>query len=90
MSGGHWGYRDQIELDNGDVNIYNLPKILEALKKVLHIIDYDISGDSSRLSRNVKDEYDETTRSASEKEVYDLMEKQFKGKKIKITVEKYE
>ena len=56
MSGGHWLYKEQ-EAEN--YHVHKLPVIVETLMIILHKIDYDICGD--------------TTRNETEKEVYDLI-----------------
>ncbi len=58
MSGGHWDYEDALE---ENYRIKDLPKVIEAVIKVLHAIDWAESGD--------------TLREDAEHEIYDIMHK---------------
>lgn len=58
MSGGHWDYQDALE---ENYSIEDLPKIIEAVIKVFHAIDWAESGD--------------TLREDAEHEIYDIMHK---------------
>ena len=46
MSGGHWNYRDATITD--EINPEWIPKMLEALRKCFHEVDYAICGDSNK------------------------------------------
>ena len=48
MSGGHWDYRDQKFVYNSEELIASLPKILEAMRKCFHEIDWAESNDTIR------------------------------------------
>lgn len=76
MSGEHWGSsRKYCDLAyDQNLSTADLPLIIEALGKVFHRINYDLSCDSTRLGRNEEGHYDENVRSESEKEIYDTLE----------------